>query len=258
MILISVDGVHLFDRVNILWYFLDGPQPIDKSLGSPNKRPRRQSRTLWPWTLTFWCRRMDGWLSEVDYRKPNSTPPLTCSPPFCNLTTSQPLYTLPHPSTVSYPRLWQMASVSSNVIFVSTSESLSGDSAATLHCVSRLYSPAGCQSEDRLSVLVCLLSHRQRSHTFFCLFIYLLISPSLRQDSFILTHSQKSLCLPHWSLCPRLPVSPLASLHLYGSVSLSPDASCLSFVGRVSVMGPCRNSKHRSGIFFQAIAFLQL
>lgn len=35
----------------------------------------------------------------------------------------------------------------------------------------------------------------------------------------------------------------------------APDAACLGSVGRISVMGPSRNSKHHSGIFFQAIAF---
>lgn len=82
------------------------------------------------------------------------------------------------------------------------------------------------------SSVFCLITS---TATFFFPFIYLFIHLSLRQCSFILTHSPKSLCLPHRPLCPCLPASPFTSVHLYGSISLSPDVSCLSFVGRVSL-----------------------
>lgn len=68
--------------------------------------------------------------------------------------------------------------------------------------------------------------------------------------SFILIAS-----LPTYSLFPSVKFTPPLFLSpLYHNV-FAPDASCLSSVGRVSVMAPSRNSKHHSGIFFQAIAF---
>lgn len=91
------------------------------------------------------------------------------------------------------------------------------------------------------------------SHSpFFCLPHALCLSPL--SYPLILTAS-----LPSYSLFPSLhlpppPSSPFFSSPLYCHV-FAPDASCLSSVGRVSVMGPSRNSKHHSGIFFQAIAF---
>lgn len=64
--------------------------------------------------------------------------------------------------------------------------------------------------------------------------------------------------LPSYSYFPSfcLPTSPPPRFlsPLYRRV-FAPDASCLSSVGRISEMGPSRNSKHHSGIFFQAIAF---
>lgn len=119
---------------------------------------------------------------------------------------------------------------------------------------------------------VCLLSHCLR-RSFFSLKLFLLLP---RQPLSLSPHSP-FLCLPCalcLSLSPtptlsfslplchpsptfpslRLPPQPFSLSPLYRHVS-APDASCLSSVGRVSVMGPSRNSKHHSGIFFQAIAF---
>lgn len=120
---------------------------------------------------------------------------------------------------------------------------------------------------DRLSVLVCLSFVSLPAPSFF-LSQALSTAPSSTPVS--VSHSP-FLCLPsalHLSLFPLLLIliASLPSFSLFPSLLPSflsplyrhvfaPDASCLSSVGRVSVMGPSRNSKHHSGIFFQAIAF---
>lgn len=119
---------------------------------------------------------------------------------------------------------------------------------------------------------VCLLSHCLRG-PFFSSKLFLLLP---RQPLALSVSHSPFFCLPSalcLSLIPLLlshshclfaillplslfllPSFPFSLSPLYHRV-FAPDASCLSSVGRVSVMAPSRNSKHHSGIFFQAIAF---
>lgn len=179
--------------------------------------------------------------------------------------------------------LWQMASVSSNVIFVSTSESLTATPwqslSADCFIVLADFIPQPAVNWWTVWVFssVCLLSHCLCGLFSFSLslskalstgpssipfpvphspFLYLPCAPCLSLFRLLLSHSHclYAIRLPLLSTSPSSPVFSLSLSPLYRHV-FAPDAGCLSSVGRVSVMGPSRNSKHHSGIFFQAIAF---
>lgn len=138
--------------------------------------------------------------------------------------------------------LGQMASVSTNVIFAATSESLGATARCHRFTVFAHFIHQSAVSWRTLRVVsaVCLLS-RRRSPFFSS------SAPSATSClRLIILHYNSSFSFILFACLHP----PLVCHHVF-----APDASCLSSMGCVSVMDPSRNSKHHSGIFFQAIAF---